>query len=271
MSLISSSEPLRFVHISDTHFGPTRDFELYGIVSYVNAERIIAAINALPFTPDFVFHTGDVTSFPDTEAYKLAARVFSQLKVPMFFATGNHDLARKIRAHLPMGEAVFSSIDENVLSYAFELKGYRFITLDARGPDAIDPHGVLSLHQCDFLKNQIEQDTLPFAVFIHFPALRLDSHWFDELMLLLNGDILHQILIPKKDRVRGVFFGHVHRGMKILKDGILYASVASTGGQFSAYPGDASAQLDVHHPPCFNIVTFMNGQTIIKEHSIAKS
>ncbi len=266
-----SSEPLRFVHISDTHFGPTKDFELYGNCSYENAERVVETINALPFAPDFVIHTGDVASFPNTAAYVLAAEIFSRVKAPMYFVTGNHDLSRKIRTHLTMGEKGFSSDDQNLLSYAFERKGCRFIILDARGPVAIDPHGVLGVHQFDFLKSQMEKDAMPFVVFIHFPPLKLDSIWLDESMLLLNGDDLHRTLIEQSDRVRGVFFGHVHRGMQTFKDGILYCSVASTGGQFFSYPDNAKVQFDAHHTPCFNIVTLMSGQTIIKEHSLPKS
>jgi len=264
------SSPVYFVHISDTHFGPTRDFELYGNVSYKNAERLVETINSLPTQPDFVVHTGDVVSNPDVEAYKLAAGVFSHLNVPIYFVNGNHDTAKGIHAFLPMGKKEEFSADTSFLSYSFELKGHRFITLDARGPDEIDPHGVLRTHQFDFLRREIERDSKPFVVFVHFPPLKLDSIWLDESMLLLNGELLHQMLVTVRDKVRGVFYGHVHRGIQILKDGILYSSVASTGCQFCAWPSDKKVQFDLYHPSCFNFVTLTGSQTIIKEHTIMK-
>jgi 3',5'-cyclic AMP phosphodiesterase CpdA len=260
--------PLYFVHISDTHIGPTREFELYGCNSFVHATTIVQTINALPTLPAFVIHTGDIAALPDERAYRLAEEVFGKLKVPIYFVAGNHDLSKDVHTFLTMGEKSASCVDVDLLSYSFERKGYRFITLDARGPDEIDPHGVLGSHQFDFLKQELERDSMPVVVFVHFPPLRLDSLWLDEEMLLLNGDLLHEMLVPFRDRIRGVFYGHVHRGIQVLKDGILYSSVASTGGQFHAWPNERKMQPDEHHPPCFNFVTLVDGKTIIKEYSL---
>ncbi len=261
-----SSPPLYFVHISDTHIGPARTFELYGQNAYENALRVVQVINTLPVRPDFVIHTGDVTAYPNDEAYKLAAGVFSKLAVPVYFVTGNHDLSRKIHEFLPAAEREDYFADDNLLAYSFGKKGIRCITLDARGPDSIDPAGVLGEPQFDFLDQMIMRDSMPLVLFVHFPVLRVDSQWFDESMLIQNGRKLHEKLVPLRERVRGVFFGHVHRGMQIVKDGILYSSVASLVGQFNAWPNDAKAQLDPHHPPCFNFVTIIGNQTIVKEH-----
>ncbi len=265
---MSSSPPLYFLHISDTHIGSTKEYELYGCNSYTNGRRIVDAINALPTQPDFVIHTGDIVFDPNDDAYKLASQVFARLKAPIYFVTGNHDASKSIRQYLKMEKPAFSKDDANVLSYSFQQRGYKFITLDARGPDEIDPHGLLASHQFDFLRSEIAKDQMEFVVFVHFPPFRLDSMWFDESMLLVNGEQLHETLAPVRGRVRGVFFGHVHRGMQLLRDGILYSSVASTIGQFHAWPTDRKLQLDTHHPPCFNFVTLVDGKTIIKEHSI---
>jgi 3',5'-cyclic AMP phosphodiesterase CpdA len=263
--------PLYFIHISDTHFGPTKNFEHYGSNAFDVARRMVETINALPVDIDFVMHTGDVTDYPDRATYTLAEEAFSRLKPPIYFVTGNHDTSLGINTHLTMGAKTDCSSDQNIVSYSFEKKGFRFITLDSRGPDEIDPRGVLPLHQFDFLEREIHKDDKPFVVFIHFLPFTADSLWLDEGMLLLNGGLLHETLLPVRHRVRGVFFGHVHRGMQLLKDGILYSSVGSIIGQLNTFPGDAKATIDFQHPPCFNLVTLINGKTIIKEHSIPKS
>lgn len=262
--------PLYFIHISDTHFGPTKDFEHYGTNAYNVASRMVDAINSLPLTVEFVIHTGDVTNHPEEEAYELAEEVFSRLKAPIYYVTGNHDTSLGINSFLKMGAKTDCSPDKNLVSYSFEKQGFRFIALDSRGPDEIDPRGVLPLHQFDFLEREIQKDDKPFVVFIHFLPFKADSIWLDEAMLLLNGDLLHEKLLPVRNRVRGVFFGHVHRGMQIVKDGILYSSVASTIGQLNTFPSDAKATIDFQHPPCFNLVTLIGDKTIIKEHSISK-
>lgn len=262
--------PLRFIHISDTHIGPTRDYELYGCNCFNNALRMVETINRLPLVPEFVLHTGDVTAAPDEAAYRLAAEVFTRLRVPIYFVTGNHDSSVMIRKYLRMGEMEIAS-DVNGLAYTFEVNGYRFITLDARGPDEIDPRGVLEEHQFAFLRRELDRDATPVAVFLHFPPLPLDSRWLNNEMLLMNGERLHRVLVPYRDRLRGVFFGHVHRGMHVLQDGVLYSSVASTIGQFAAWPDDQQVRLDLDHPACFNVVTLTETATVIKEHVAAFS
>ncbi|MDL1891314.1 hypothetical protein FBQ87_00280 [Sphingobacteriales bacterium CHB3] len=263
-----SSTPLYFVHISDTHIGPTRSFELYGCNSYNNAKRIVETLNALPTQPDFVIHTGDIVAHPDEAAYRLAESVFSALHVPIYYVVGNHDASKDIHAFLTIGEKADYCIDTDVLSYSFERKGIRFIVLDARGMDEIDPHGILEAHQFDVLTTGLSRDDASVVIVLHFPPLKLDSLWLDTDMLLLNGEKLHEELVPFRERVRGVFYGHVHRGIQVLRDGILYSSVASTGRQFFAWPNDGKMQADLHHPPCFNFVTLTGGKTIVKEHSI---
>ncbi len=65
--------PVYFVHLSDTHFGPTKEYSRQGHRSLPYARRVIEMINSLPTQPDFVIHTGDVTTHPTEEAYRLAA------------------------------------------------------------------------------------------------------------------------------------------------------------------------------------------------------
>lgn len=266
-----ATAPLYFVHITDTHFGPTKDFVHYGSNAYDVACRMVDAINALPVAIDFVIHTGDVTDRPEEASYTIAAEVFARLKYPIYFVTGNHDTSPAINTFLKMGEKRDASPDRNCVAYSFERKGYRFIVLDSRGPDEIDPHGMLSPNQFAFLEQEISKDDAPFVVFIHFLPFTADSIWLDETMLLLNGEKLHEKLVQTRNRVRGVFFGHVHRGMQILRDGILYSSVGSTIGQLNTFPDDARATVDFQHPPCFNLVTLIGDKTIVKEHVIPKS
>jgi len=260
------STPLYFVHISDTHIGPRPDYELYGCNPLHRARRMIETINALPVVPDFVLHTGDVVSDPDEAAYRLTAEVFTLLRCPVYFVAGNHDAPMMIAKYLKMGSV--SNVHETSLSYTFMVKGVRFIVLDGRGPDEIDPHGLLAEPQFAFLLAALERDSAPVAVVVHFPPIPLDSRWLDSEMLLLNGERLHRTLVPIRHRLRGVFFGHVHRGMTVFRDGILYSSVASTTGQFTAWPTTERVQLDLQHPACFNFITFIDDRTIIKEHMV---
>jgi 3',5'-cyclic-AMP phosphodiesterase len=97
------ADPLYFAHISDTHIGPTADYNRHGHSPLPCARRLVEIINTLPTRPDFVVHTGDVVTDPDPLSYQVAAEVFAKLEVPIYYVTGNHDTSADIRRHLPMG------------------------------------------------------------------------------------------------------------------------------------------------------------------------
>jgi Icc protein len=262
--------PLYFVQISDTHIGPTADFSRHGHYSLPCAQRVVEVINTLPKRPDFVIHTGDIVTDPNPLSYQLAAETFAELDVPIYYVNGNHDRAADIRHYLPMGPVVTTGHDPSRLSYIFELKGWRFLVLDARGPDEIDPQGFLQASDLALLAAEAGADGLPLTTFVHFPVWPLNSPWFDANMLIQNGSLLHQALLPIRDRLRGVFHGHVHQHMQTVRDGIIYTSAASVFAQFAAWPGISDPQYDLAHEPGYNFVHLLADQTIVHQHTFPR-
>lgn len=263
-------DSLYFAHISDTHFGPTAGFSRHGHNPLACARRLVEVINHMPTRPDFVIHTGDVVSDPDPAAYRLAAETFAPLEVPIYFVNGNHDRAADIRRYMIMGPTEDVGQEPGRLAYAFECKGFRFLVLDARGPDEIDPQGLLPDSQLDLVAREAQPEGPPLVVFVHFPVLPLNSIWMDENMLIINGEKLHQALRPAGNRLRGVFHGHVHQAMQTVRDGILYVSVASAFSQFAAWPDDVVTGYDPDHAPGYNFVHLLPGQTIIHQHTFPR-
>ncbi|MFM8402865.1 MAG: hypothetical protein ACKOAH_33975, partial [Pirellula sp.] len=65
-------------------------------------------------------------------------------------------------------------------------------------------------------------------------------------------------------RIRGVFFGHIHRPLCCIKDSVLYASTGSAAMHFPNMPADnkAFAQSD---PIAFaNYITIRQSGTLVK-------
>ena len=263
-------EPVYFVHISDSHFGPTAVYERHGHQPQPAVERAVEIINNLPTRPDFVIHTGDVVTDPDASSYRRATAVFSQLQMPVYFVTGNHDRSRDVQQFMQMGPRQPLSDDPDVLSYAFEVKGYRFVVLDARGPDEIDPHGLLSEAQMDVVRAEATAVGPPLTIFMHFPVLPMNSIWMDANMPVLNGAALHQALLPARERLRGVFYGHVHQSMQTIRDGILYTAVPSLFAQFTAWHTDDFVREDPDYLPGFNFIHLLPNQTIIHQHTFPR-
>ncbi len=259
------TRPIYFVHISDTHIHPDKDFEVHDRVPYRNAESLVDTLRGLSTRPDFIVHTGDVTNDGQPEAYALATQLLDTLGVPVYYAVGNHDDPDQFK-ELPMGDR--TAVAEHFVSYTFDIEDERFIMLQSQGPrEEIGGSGRLSAGQLDFLREQIESASGRISIFLHHCPLHLDCDWHDDRIDLLNGDELHEALVPFADRVRGVFFGHIHRGVQIVKDGIHYASVGSPYMPLDLWP-DGDANRDVDAPLPFNFVTLTEHSTIIKEHSI---
>jgi 3',5'-cyclic-AMP phosphodiesterase len=264
------SEIVYFVHISDSHIGPTAGYSRHGFRPLPAVQRLVDILNHLPQRPDFVVHTGDIVAEPDPAAYRLAARTFAQLAMPVYYVNGNHDRAAGIRRYLPMGPLTPAGDDPDRLSYVFEVKGYQFLVLDARGPDEIDPHGQLPDSQLSLVADNARPAGPPLCVFVHFPVWPLNSPWMDDNMLILNGPALHQALLPAAGRLRGVFHGHVHQSMQTIVDGIHYVSVASAFAQFAAWPQDFDVRMDPDQPPGYNFVHLLPGQTIVHQHTFPR-
>lgn len=260
-------ESVYFVHISDTHIGPTAVYERHGHYSQPAAEQLVREINSLPHRPDFIIHTGDVVTDPDPISYQRAAVIFAQLDsaIPIYYVNGNHDCARDICTFLPMGPCEPLSENPDLLTYAFTVKGHRFLVIDGRAPDELDPHGFISGEQLTILHREIARQDLSLTIFIHFPTWPINSIWLDSHMLLINGEAFHQALLPARDRLRGVFLGHMHQSTQIMRDGILYASAPSTFAQFTSWPQDRYVQI-APEPPGFNIVQLFAQQTLIRQH-----
>ena len=259
--------PTYFIHISDTHIGPTKSYERHGFASYPCAEKMVEIINSFHHRPDFVIHTGDVVTDPDSSSYKLAAELFDRLEVPIYFANGNHDTAQDIRKYLRMGEKTDLMDDE--LVYRFDVNGNRFLVIDGRAPDELDPHGLISEKQLEILRQECTAEGPPLTIFLHYPLWPINSTWFDSHMMVINAAELHDIFLTARDRLTGVFHGHIHQPMQTIKDGIVYTCAPSTFAQFAAWPG-AKDPAFVKDPPGYAFVHLYQGQTIVHQHTFER-
>lgn len=257
---------IRYIHISDTHIGPTRDFLLQGINTSYPFEKVLKAIQNLPFTPDFIVHTGDVVADPDTRSYSLFAEMVRDIQIPMYYVSGNHDDSQMILSGLQIGER--SQLISDKLVYRFEVSGEQFLVLDGRGPQEIDPHGTISEEQLDMVESLLSKDQCPTSIFIHFPLIPTDCAWVDARMLLLEGEKLHKLFSKYRERIRGVFHGHIHSGTINVRDGMRYQSVGSTALQFGLMPYQEAPSYEDHGRGYFNIVTIDGGRMIVKEESV---
>jgi Icc protein len=259
---------LTFLHLTDTHIGPERDFERYDTATLPCLEQMITLINAMPEPPDFVVHTGDVADDQSAAAYHLAAEALARLSVPIYFVAGNHDDPGLMRQLLQAPDHASGDPDAP-LDYTFEVGGERFLVLDAHSPVVPDPQGYISEAQLAWVREVVNTDGPPLTVLLHYPLFKMGSPWLDDNMIIANGAALHEILIPARDRLRGVFSGHLHRSCQIARDGITYTTASSTFSQFAWRPWDATPAVDVGQQPGYNMVQVFPRQVIVHQYGLS--
>lgn len=267
---------LHFVHISDTHILPEgrkpdysdipADLELYTrqvlALPYSPtqaAEALVRQINQLPVPVDFVVHTGDIMNDPPAASdYEYIRSLFADCKYPVYYAPGNHDRVSAM-------QRVLCGREDGNFDHELELHGVQFVFLDSNGSNP--PHsGWLEDSQLARLETICAaDDDRPLVVILHHHPLAIGVPWLDELRLL-NGEALHQVLLKARDRLRGVFGGHIHHGVNIVQDGILYSSAPSAYCQFYGWPGAQITSLEDGARPGLNLVTITKDRTFVRCH-----
>ena len=262
------SDTLYFVHLSDTHFGSTKSYLLNGVNTHDQAVKVIDSINALPHPIDFIIHTGDIVDLPEPDSYRLAAKSLAGLKNPLFyFVSGNHDKNEALLSHFKLPTGI-ERVSPNNLSYSFTVKDSKFLVLDARGPDSIDPRGLLSDESLAFVEKELAKAWQHLIVFLHFATLPLKSKWLDSHMLIQNGEALHKLLVGAKAKTKTVLYGHIHQSLQIMRDGISYITAPSTCYQLHANPEDTFPNKDSNYLSGYNVVTVTADQVIVRQHFV---
>ena len=149
---------------------------------------------------------------------------------------------------------------------------------DSRGPN--DPAGTLRDDQLAALRTLCAPHGPPLVIAIHHPPFPLDSAWLNDgwstatghtpAMLLDRGPEFLDAIEPARNRLRGVFFGHVHRAFQVLYRGILFTSAPSSLGQFLTWPGQDHPESSPGEPAGFSLVTVTAEQTIVRQHAVPR-
>jgi Icc protein len=263
---------LRFVHISDTHINPdlfyNRDYARY--TPLPGAQALVDAINALPFEPDFVLHTGDIAYDPVPEAYQTVRAVLSRLRAPVYYLAGNHDDSRSIQSVLM--DRHFSEL-QPYLYYDFDVNGVQVVCLDSNGPHIPEnPSGSVTSGQMQWLEAICNaRDRRPLVVAVHHNVIPVGVPWLDDWMRMENGEDFHRLMRKAVKRLRGVFFGHIHQQLTTMRDGVLYVASASSWCHFNGYPIPEALRPtpDFNTPPGFSVVTVTADQTFVRRYNLS--
>lgn len=261
---------MRFIHITDTHIAGDPAFVNHGRAPVPMLEALVEEINSLSFPVDFVLHTGDLAEDRSEEAYVTARRVLARLRPPIHYVAGNHDNADLLQKVMLGRTRTNPRFD-----YTFSVDGITVAVFDSRGPR--DPAGTLTDGQLDSLRSLCVPEGPELVIAIHHPPIPLDVQWLNNgwatpagqgaSMLLDRSEEFLDALTPAADRIRGVFFGHVHRSFQVMHRGILFSSAPSGFVQFETWPDLDKPAVAADELPGFSVVTVSEQRTIIQHHA----
>jgi predicted phosphodiesterase len=173
--------------------------------------------------PDFVINVGDTIEGGRARPVEEIQAQWAELRpvweryshYPLYFTPGNHDIFSDT------SEQMYERETKRKPYYSFNYQDAHFTVLDNSRTDS------LSQDQLDFLDRDLtaHKDRKPKFIFFHKPF------WIAPLKQGLSEFPLHQI--AKKHGVEHVISGHGHVFVRIVRDGIAYMEVGSSGGQMT--------------------------------------
>ncbi len=228
---------LRFVQISDSHIGFKGTANPDVTATFA---RALDTINGLPWRPDFVIHTGDLTHFTTPDQLNQVKDMMSVLKTGQVVTLpGEHDSTDDTgQKYL----AVFGAGTQGDGWFSFDHRGVHFIAVV--NTINLQKLGHLGDDQLAFIRSDVAHlsSETPIVVFSHIPLFDMYTPWgwgtddapalFQELKRFGSVTCLN---------------GHVHQIMNKVEGNVTFHATAPT-----AYPlphaGDGPAPKPVTLP-----------------------
>jgi 3',5'-cyclic AMP phosphodiesterase CpdA len=218
----STTTPLSFVQISDTHIGFHKPANEHVTDTL---QKTIAAINALPVQPAFVVHTGDISHLSKPEEFDQAKQILSQLKAPLFTLPGEHDtIGDRGEAY----EAAFPHKEMKEGLQVWDQGGVHFVAVTNVLDFGATGKGELGQAQLDLLTKDLtaQKSDTPIVVFSHIPLYDLYPKWG-----WATADSAKLLSLLSRFASVTVLSGHIHQVVEHSEGNIRFHTAAAT-----AYP-----------------------------------
>jgi 3',5'-cyclic AMP phosphodiesterase CpdA len=226
---------LSFVQISDSHIGFNKDANPDVAATLRQA---IVKINALPETPSFVLHTGDLTHLSKSEEFDTLAQSLKSLKTDqVFYVPGEHDVLND------NGQMFRERFGRQAMGdgwYSFDQKGAHFIGLVNVMNLKAGGLGNLGSEQLEWLQKDVAKlkSSTPIVVFAHIPLWAVYPQWGWG-----TDDSEQALSYLKRFGSVTVLNGHIHQTLQKVEGNITFHTATST-----AFPQPQPGQADSPGP-----------------------
>ena len=223
-----------FAQISDSHIGFSKEANKDVTATLREA---VKKLNALPHSPAFVLHTGDISQLSRPDEFDTADQVLRELRTgKVFYVPGEHDVLND------NGASYLARYGKPVGAkgggwYSFDHTGVHFIglvnvlNLKAGGLGSLGPE------QLDWLRRDVRglASSTPIVVFAHVPLWTVYPEWGWG-----TDDSVQALDLLKRFGSVTVLNGHIHQIMQKVEGNVSFHTAMSTAFPQPA-PGTAPA------------------------------
>jgi hypothetical protein len=211
---------LSFVQISDSHMGFNKPANPDVIATLKAA---VDKINALPVTPEFMLHTGDISHLSKPEQFDNVDQILKSAKPQnVFFVPGEHDVldddGKQYRER-------YARNAKGAGWYSFDRKGVHFMGLVNVMNLKAGGLGTLGLEQLEWMKDDVKHlsKSMPIVVFAHIPLWAVYPEWGWG-----TDDSAQALAYLKKFGSVTVLNGHIHQTMQKIEGNVTFHTATST-------------------------------------------
>jgi hypothetical protein len=211
---------LSFVQISDSHMGFSKPANT-DVVGTLKAA--IEKINALPNTPEFLLHTGDISHLSKPEEFDAVDQILKGASVKTaFYVPGEHDVLNDD------GKQYLERYGKGAMGagwYSFDKTGVHFVGLVNVMNLKAGGLGSLGLEQLEWLEKDLKRlkSSTPIVVFAHIPLWSVYPEWGWG-----TDDSAQALAYLKRFGSVTVLNGHIHQTMQKIEGNVTFHTAAST-------------------------------------------
>src|SRR6185312_4157585 len=210
---------LTFAQISDSHMGFNKPANP-DVVATLKAA--VDKINALPHSPEFILHTGDITHLSTPEQFDTVDQILKATGKEVFFVPGEHDVLNDDGA---MFRERYARQATGGGWYSFDKGGAHFIGLVNVLNLKAGGLGTLGPEQLQWLKKDVRglSSSTPIVVFAHIPLWTVYADWG------WGTDDSEQALgLLKRFGSVSVLNGHIHQVLQKVEGNVRFHTAMST-------------------------------------------
>lgn len=209
-----------FAQISDSHIGFNKPANP-DVVGTLQAA--IDKINAMPSTPSFILHTGDLSHLAQADEFDTLEQSLKSAKTgKIFYVPGEHDVLND------NGKQYLQRFGKDTKGngwYSFDFNGVHFIGLVNVVDTAEGGLGVLGNEQLQWLESDVKglTSSTPIVVFAHIPLWAVYPQWGWG-----TRDSEQALSYLRRFGSVSVLNGHIHQTLQKVEGNITFHTATST-------------------------------------------